>query len=192
MPLTPQRLFPSRPPFLLLLFLIRLKRSKNSRGSLRASLSPKSALKTSSRGSYASSAKGPTARSLSPSATPFRITTQTTSLSPPYKPVEKHILFSMAHSFTDFHIDLGGSSVFYHLVKGRKTFYCIEPTDSNLALFEGWLGEDSVAAPNFFGDKAEGCFEVNLLEGQLLFIPSGWIHAVWTPCGSRGGCGLLL
>jgi len=112
-------------------------------------------------------------------------TTASSQKSPPYKPVEKYILFSMAHSFTDFHIDFGGSSVFYHLVKGRKTFYCIEPTDSNLALFEGWLGEDSVAAaPNFFGDRAEGCFEVNLLEGQLLFIPSGWIHAVWTPVDS--------
>jgi len=54
------------------------------------------------------------------------------------KSVEKYVLLSAAHSFTDFHIDFGGSSVWYHVAKGRKIFYVIAPTEDNLKAFEGW------------------------------------------------------
>jgi hypothetical protein len=35
----------------------------------------------------------------------------------------------LAGCWTDFHIDFGGTSVFYHLIKGEKFFYMIPPTD---------------------------------------------------------------
>lgn len=47
-------------------------------------------------------------------------------------------LLGMGGSYTDFHIDFGGSSVWYHVFKGKKIFYVLEPTDENLAAFEKW------------------------------------------------------
>jgi hypothetical protein len=44
-----------------------------------------------------------------------------------------HRVFVQARCWTDFHVDFGGSSVFYHIVKGSKTFYFIPPTE-----VDGW------------------------------------------------------
>lgn len=32
----------------------------------------------------------------------------------------RYVLMSVAKSYTDFHIDMGGTSVWYHVVKGEK------------------------------------------------------------------------
>src|SRR5438552_2123121 len=40
-----------------------------------------------------------------------------------YPKVQLYCLMSIKDSFTDFHIDFGGSSVFYHVIKGSKVFY---------------------------------------------------------------------
>ena len=53
--------------------------------------------------------------------------------------VDKYCLMGIADCFTDFHIDFGGSSVWYHVIKGEKVFYVIRPTTSNLTLYEQWL-----------------------------------------------------
>ena len=63
---------------------------------------------------------------------------------------------SMKDSYTDFHIDFGGTSVWYHIfsgensvqfgslhyfflfILGEKYFYLIRPTPGNLSLFERW------------------------------------------------------
>lgn len=37
--------------------------------------------------------------------------------------VQKYCLMSMAGSYTDFHIDFGGSSVWYHILWVRKIFH---------------------------------------------------------------------
>jgi len=34
---------------------------------------------------------------------------------------------------------------------------------------------------SFFGDEVEECARVYLAQGHTFFIPSGWIHAVYTP-----------
>ena len=47
--------------------------------------------------------------------------------------VQYYCLMSVAGSYTDFHVDFGGSSVWYHVLKGRKTFYFVKPTEQNLA-----------------------------------------------------------
>ena len=39
---------------------------------------------------------------------------------------------SVAGCYTDFHIDFGGTSVWYHILKGQKVFWLIPPTDANL------------------------------------------------------------
>ncbi|VDO83868.1 unnamed protein product [Heligmosomoides polygyrus] len=60
-------------------------------------------------------------------------------------------LCGMAGSYTDFHIDFGGSSVWYHIYEGRKIFYIVEPTDEYLDLFEEYQRSETKTEV-FFGD----------------------------------------
>jgi F-box and leucine-rich repeat protein 10/11 len=87
---------------------------------------------------------------------------------------------SVADCYTDFHIDFGGSSVFYHILKGKKTFFFIPPHDKHLKKYEEWCLSP---AQNwtFLGDQTKECYRVDLSEGDTMLIPAGWIHAVWTP-----------
>ncbi|XP_027137807.1 lysine (K)-specific demethylase 2Bb isoform X1 [Larimichthys crocea] len=97
-----------------------------------------------------------------------------------YPKVQRYCLMSVKGCYTDFHIDFGGTSVWYHVFKGRKVFWLVPPTPHNLALYEDWVlsGKQSDI---FLGDRADGCQRVELKQGYTFFIPSGWIHAVYTP-----------
>ena len=99
-------------------------------------------------------------------------------MAPP--PVQFYCLMSVADCFTDFHIDFGGSSVYYHIVKGKKVFFFIPPTKQNLKKYEDWC-----LSPNqghdWLGEQVKECYRVDLSPGDTMLIPSGWIHAVWTP-----------
>ncbi|QSL65077.1 hypothetical protein MERGE_002382 [Pneumocystis wakefieldiae] len=70
--------------------------------------------------------------------------------------VQLYCLMSVKNSFTDFHIDFGGTSVFYHIIKGSKTFLFVAPTQINLKKYENWC----------------------------LSSDQRWIHAVHTPSDS--------
>uniref|UniRef100_A0A8R1U0Z4 JmjC domain-containing protein n=1 Tax=Onchocerca volvulus TaxID=6282 RepID=A0A8R1U0Z4_ONCVO len=94
--------------------------------------------------------------------------------------VQNYCLMSVKGSFTDFHIDFGGTSVWYHIYKGRKTFWIIEPTEENILKYEKWILEGSQHEA-FFGDLVDKCARIELYEGYTFIIPSGWIHAVYTP-----------
>ncbi|KAJ5101508.1 hypothetical protein NUU61_003730 [Penicillium alfredii] len=97
-----------------------------------------------------------------------------------YPKVQFYCLMSVADCYTDFHIDFGGSSVFYHILKGKKTFFFIPPKDKHLKKYEEWCNspaQDSI----FLGNQTKECYRVDLSEGDTMLIPSGWIHAVWTP-----------
>uniref|UniRef100_A0A9R1SSD1 Uncharacterized protein n=4 Tax=Cyprinus carpio TaxID=7962 RepID=A0A9R1SSD1_CYPCA len=93
--------------------------------------------------------------------------------------VQKYCLMGMKNSYTDFHIDFGGTSVWYHVLWGEKIFYLIKPTKANLALYESWS-----SSPNqseiFFGDKVDKCYKCVVKQGTTIFLPTGWIHAVLT------------
>ena len=91
-----------------------------------------------------------------------------------------YCLMSVADSYTDFHIDFGGSSVYYHILKGRKTFFFIPPEDKNLKKYQDWCNSDT-QNETFLGDLTGECIRVDLYPGDTAFIPAGWIHAVWTP-----------
>ncbi|RUS72162.1 hypothetical protein EGW08_020078 [Elysia chlorotica] len=97
--------------------------------------------------------------------------------------VQKYCLMGVKDSFTDFHIDFGGTSVWYHVLKGEKVFYLIEPTKKNLDLYEKWLASSN-QSEKFFGDQVDECFRMVVKQGHTLFIPTGWIHAVLTPIDS--------
>lgn len=61
-----------------------------------------------------------------------------------------------------------------------KIFWLIPPNERNLQLYEQWTlsGKQSDI---FFGDTVEKCARINLEAGNTFIIPSGWIHAVYTP-----------
>uniref|UniRef100_A0A0K0G382 JmjC domain-containing protein n=1 Tax=Strongyloides venezuelensis TaxID=75913 RepID=A0A0K0G382_STRVS len=82
-------------------------------------------------------------------------------------------------SYTDFHIDFGGSNVWISVIFGKKTFWIIPPTDYNIAAFELYL-KDSYSKKKFFGFCAADCCKITLIGGQSFFLPAGWIHAVYT------------
>ncbi|XP_048370703.1 lysine-specific demethylase 2B isoform X2 [Sphaerodactylus townsendi] len=100
-----------------------------------------------------------------------------------YPKVKKYCLMSVKGCFTDFHIDFGGTSVWYHVFRGGKIFWLIPPTSQNLELYEEWVlsGKQSDV---FLGDRVERCQRIELKQGHTFFIPSGWIHAVYTPVDS--------
>uniref|UniRef100_V9PPI9 [histone H3]-dimethyl-L-lysine(36) demethylase n=1 Tax=Bathyctena chuni TaxID=1403704 RepID=V9PPI9_BATCU len=97
-----------------------------------------------------------------------------------YPKVQKYCLMSVRGSYTDFHVDFGGTSVWYHIVAGAKVFWLIPPTEENLSKFVKWTlagKQDDI----FFGDLVDKCYRVNLYVGDTFFLPGGWIHAVYTP-----------
>ena len=97
--------------------------------------------------------------------------------------VQFYCLMSVADCYTDFHIDFGGSSVYYHILKGTKTFFFIPPKDKHLKKYEEWCNSPAQDS-TFLGDQTKECYRVDLAEGDTMLIPSGWIHAVWTPKNS--------
>eukprot|EP00127_Corallochytrium_limacisporum_P006949 Clim_evm3s239 gene=Clim_evmTU3s239 len=97
--------------------------------------------------------------------------------------VQYYCLMGVRDSYTDFHIDFAGTSVWYHVLKGRKIFFLVPPTPENLVAYETW-----VASPNqartFFASLVPKTYRIELTAGNTFMIPSGWIHAVFTPCDS--------
>ena len=94
--------------------------------------------------------------------------------------VQFYCLMSVADCYTDFHIDFGGSSVYYHILKGRKTFFFIPPKPKYLKKYEEWCNSPDQNSV-FLGNETKECYRVDLYPGDTMLIPSGWIHAVWTP-----------
>ncbi|XP_058237611.1 lysine (K)-specific demethylase 2Aa isoform X2 [Hemibagrus wyckioides] len=97
-----------------------------------------------------------------------------------YPKVQKYCLMSVHGCYTDFHIDFGGTSVWYHILRGCKVFWLIPPTPQNLELYENWVLSGK-QGDIFLGDKATECQRIELKQGYTFIIPSGWIHAVYTP-----------
>ncbi|TNN80698.1 Lysine-specific demethylase 2A [Liparis tanakae] len=100
-----------------------------------------------------------------------------------YPKVQKYCLMSVEGCYTDFHIDFGGTSVWYHILRGCKVFWLIPPTPQNLELYENWVLSGK-QGDIFLGDRATDCQRIELKKGCTLIIPSGWIHAVYTPTDS--------
>ncbi|KAJ1998166.1 JmjC domain-containing histone demethylation protein 1 [Coemansia thaxteri] len=87
---------------------------------------------------------------------------------------------SVQNAYTDFHVDFSATWVYYHVLSGEKAFYLIPPTPSNMRKYESW-SKSPEQAVSLFAENVKQCFEVHLKAGHTLFIPAGWIHAVFTP-----------
>lgn len=59
-------------------------------------------------------------------------------------------------------------------------FWLIPPTELNIKLYEQWILSGK-QGDIFFGDTVGECGRVSLNAGDTFFIPTGWIHAVYTP-----------
>uniref|UniRef100_A0A8C7K7S4 Lysine (K)-specific demethylase 7Ab n=1 Tax=Oncorhynchus kisutch TaxID=8019 RepID=A0A8C7K7S4_ONCKI len=85
--------------------------------------------------------------------------------------VQKYCLMGVKDSYTDFHIDFGGTSVWYHVLWGEKIFYLIKPTQANLALYEAWSSSPNQSEV-FFGDKVDKCYKCVVPQGTTVLIPT--------------------
>lgn len=115
--------------------------------------------------------------------------------------VQKYVLMSVAGSYTDFHIDFAGTSVYYCPVSGHKKFILIPPLDRNLEVYKKWClsdNQNSTWFPSLLknlsaaetsrlkqDETVPGCYinngcVIDILPGDLLLLPSMWIHAVYT------------
>ncbi|KAK4533833.1 hypothetical protein CCYA_CCYA19G4715 [Cyanidiococcus yangmingshanensis] len=108
------------------------------------------------------------------------------TLCPPPRPhVDTYYLLSAAGSWTSWHIDFGGSTVFYHVLRGQKRFYVCPPTERHLLLYERWQSDPQQALREFdFVEELNSVATIDLEAGNTLFIPAGWLHAVFTPLDS--------
>lgn len=95
-----------------------------------------------------------------------------------YPKVQKFVLMSVANSFMDFHFGFSGTSMWFYVLRGHKVFWLIPPTDKNLLMYENWVKNEN--RKGFFGDHAEGCCKLEISAGATLFLPAGWIHAIFT------------
>ncbi|KAJ7543485.1 hypothetical protein O6H91_09G040100 [Diphasiastrum complanatum] len=101
----------------------------------------------------------------------------------PIPKVQLYAIMSVAGCYMDFHLDFGGSSVWYHVLSGRKVFLLVPPTKENLMAFEEWASSDKQGTV-FFAERASGCQKVELTAGDTLLLPGGWPHCVVTPIDS--------
>ncbi|KAH8108208.1 jumonji protein [Cristinia sonorae] len=97
-----------------------------------------------------------------------------------YPKVQLYCLMGVKNAWTDWHIDFAGSSVYYHILNGAKVFYFIRPTPANLAAYERWSGTE-MQNHSWLGDLCDEVYKVELTHGNTMIIPTGWIHAVYTP-----------
>jgi hypothetical protein len=56
----------------------------------------------------------------------------------------------------------------------------IEPTSENLDIYEKWTSSKNHSEV-FLGDKVKACYRFFIKAGSTVFLPTGWIHAVYTP-----------
>ncbi|KAJ1723312.1 JmjC domain-containing histone demethylation protein 1, partial [Coemansia erecta] len=97
-----------------------------------------------------------------------------------YPKVKTYCLMSVRDAYTDFHVDFSATWVYYHVLSGEKVFYLVPPTPSNMRKFESW-SKSPEQAVSLFAEHVKQCFEVHVKAGNTMFIPAGWIHAVFTP-----------
>lgn len=115
--------------------------------------------------------------------------------------VQKYILMSVKGCLTDFHIDFAATSVYYSPILGHKKFIMFPPLKRNLDIYKRWclssnqndswlpdlippLKPSEIKAiradPSIPNSYINNGLVVEVQKGDLLLLPSGWIHAVIT------------
>lgn len=94
--------------------------------------------------------------------------------------VQRYVLMGVEGAYSDWHIDFAGSSVYYHVIWGQKTFLFAPPTPRNLAAYKAWCSSTRQDF-DWLGDHLHGLVRVDIRPGETMLIPSGWLHCVYTP-----------
>lgn len=94
--------------------------------------------------------------------------------------VQRYVLMGVEGAYSDWHIDFAGSSVYYHVIWGQKTFLFAPPTPRNLAAYKLWCSSTRQDF-DWLGDHLHGLTRVDIRPGETMLIPSGWLHCVYTP-----------
>ncbi|KIR67901.1 JmjC domain-containing histone demethylation protein 1 [Cryptococcus bacillisporus CA1873] len=101
----------------------------------------------------------------------------------------------------DWHVDFAASSVYYTIHSGAKVefscsvsfssnsyhsqvFFFIKPTEQNLKAYAEWSGSYEKQQDTWLGDMVDEVRKVELHAGDTMIIPTGYIHAVYTPMDS--------
>ncbi|WRT68668.1 uncharacterized protein IL334_005647 [Kwoniella shivajii] len=102
----------------------------------------------------------------------------------PYPKVQLYCLMGMKGAWTDWHVDFAASSVYYTIHTGSKVFYFIRPTTANLKAYAEWSGSYEKQQDTWLPDMCDEVRRVVLNAGDTMILPSGYIHAVYTPMDS--------
>ncbi|SPO31006.1 probable JmjC domain-containing histone demethylation protein 1 [Ustilago trichophora] len=94
--------------------------------------------------------------------------------------VQRYVLMGVEGAYSDWHIDFAGSSVYYHVIWGQKTFLFAPPTPRNLAAYKAWCSSTRQDF-DWLGDHLHSLTRVDIRPGETMLIPSGWLHCVYTP-----------
>uniref|UniRef100_A0A1I7U0N8 JmjC domain-containing protein n=1 Tax=Caenorhabditis tropicalis TaxID=1561998 RepID=A0A1I7U0N8_9PELO len=94
---------------------------------------------------------------------------------------DKYLIVSMAGSFCNVHIDFSATSVFYHVIVGKKIFYVAERTEENFEIYRKYE-ENRLTIETWIGKDLKDEWErIEINAGQTAFIPAGFLHMVFTP-----------
>lgn len=109
-----------------------------------------------------------------------------------YPHVDTYCLMSAENSYTEFHIEFGGSSAYYNILDGCKIFYLIPGTSKNWEAYTAWLTSSNDSDKKFLPNMVDVCYCVEVHSQQTILVPSGWIYAVVTPCDTISIAGNFL
>lgn len=92
--------------------------------------------------------------------------------------------FFGAGSFQDFAVSPGGKCAWLSVSEGEATVFLIPPTEDNLRGFEDWKrSSDPPAARVFLAEHVDHCIRCVVSKASTLFIPSGWLYALFSDNG---------
>ena len=94
--------------------------------------------------------------------------------------VQYYCLMGMKGSYTDFHIDFAGSSVWYHVVFGHKVFFFCPPTEKNLELYEVRMCTSVPAVHCLHINQPSACFV-----GLVARKAPTTLRVFWRHCGKH-------
>eukprot|EP00039_Didymoeca_costata_P008181 m.108822 g.108822 ORF g.108822 m.108822 type:complete len:733 (+) comp13982_c0_seq2:225-2423(+) len=85
----------------------------------------------------------------------------------------------LSGAYCDFQFSPGGCSRWIHVHSGSLVMLVIKPTDDVLQTFELWKQAKQLNQPSvFFGDLVSECIKEELKEGDVMFLPSGYLFAI--------------
>eukprot|EP00884_Botryococcus_braunii_P018483 jgi/Botrbrau1/5318/Bobra.0391s0029.1 len=90
--------------------------------------------------------------------------------------VDLFITVACRDVFTDFRIDRGGASLWFHLLSGIHTFVLVPPTEKNLATYATWV-RDALQGRVQLAHNVSDIVRLTLKPGDTLFLPGGWAYA---------------